>query len=97
MNITVFLNHLAVFTCEASGLYTGWKIQDLKQQDILHHDVTTSLLGVTLNSTMHEIIILARAEYNEVRIQCLTWNFSGSIVESETAILNIQGKKQCSL
>ena len=94
MNITVFLNHSAVFTCETSGLHMGWRVQGTKLLPDSYHNITTSLLNVTINSTIGEMVLLARAEYNEARIQCVTmdYDFTSSIVESETAILNIQGK-----
>ena len=71
----------------------GWRVQGTQLLPDSYHDITTSLLSVTMNSTREEIVFLARAEYNEARIQCVTWNY-GCLVESKTAILNIQGKKK---
>ena len=92
MSKTVFLNNSAVFTCEANGSYTGWRIRGIMLIGTVYDDTTVS----SFNSTVHKMVILARDEYNEVRIQCLTWHFGGSLLESETAILNIQGKMQFS-
>ena len=84
-----------MFTCETSGVFMGWRVQGTKLlPHDSYHNITKSLLSVTMNSTIEEMVFLARAEYNEARIQCLTWNYGDSIVESENAILNIQGKKQ---
>ena len=78
----------------------GWRVQGTKLlPDSPNHSITTSLLSVTMSSTIEEMVFLARAEHNEARIQCLTWNYDsyyydGCLVESEPAILNIQSKKQ---
>ena len=82
----------------------GWRVQGTKLLPDSYHDITTSLLSATMNnSTKEEMVFLAGAEYNEARIQCLTWNYyyyyysnyiGGCLVQSETTILNIQGKKR---
>ena len=88
-----------MFTCETNGYSIGWRVQGTNLLPDSYHDITTSLLSVTKHSKMEEMVFLTRAEYNESRIQCLTENniyidFNSCLVESETAILNIQGKKQ---
>ena len=83
----------------------GWRVQATKLLPDSYRNIT-SLLSVTMYSRrIEEMVFLARTEYNEARIQCLTWNYyyyhndyvydyGVCLVESETAILNIQGKKR---
>ena len=98
MNITVFENQSAVFTCEANGSYIGWRVQGIIVQGVLselYDDIIVSSMNIlSVSNTMQEMVFPAKTQYNEVRIHCLTWNLGGSLAESDTALLNIQGKRQ---
>ena len=94
-NLTVFIDQSAVFTCETDGGLPGWRVNGTLLQD-LPPDIRSDLVVLETNtdegSTLEQITIPARAEYNTTKIQCLALAvaFSGS-EESENATIIIQG------
>ena len=93
-NKTVFLHQSALFTCETDGSISSWRINGTLPGDLppaVHSDLELSSIGTDNGTTLLILTIPARAEYNNTRVQCLTGTFGGSSVESETAILKVQG------
>ena len=93
-NKTVFLNQPVVFTCETNGGLSGWRINGTLPGNLppeVHRDLELVSTGTDEGTTLLKLTIPARAEYNNTRVQCLTGTFGGSSVESETAILKVQG------
>ena len=95
---TLFLNTSAVFTCETRGTFSGWRINGILTEDLplpVHHDLEFSSTGTDEGTTMLKLIIPATAEYNDTKVQCLTGvYFNGSLAESGTVALKVQGIKQ---
>ena len=88
---TVFLNDDAVFTCLTDiGYTTHWRLNETDHDDLpsqLQHD-----LVITNESTTHfGVTIVARAEYNGTRVQCVAESDDGHSVVSDNATLTIQG------
>ena len=93
-NKAVFLNQSAVFTCETVGGVSVWEINRTLSVDLppaVHSDLDISSTNTDEGTTLLKLTIPARAEYNNTRVQCLTLTFGGSVAESETAILKVQG------
>ena len=88
-NLTVFTGESAVFTCETDGGFSGWVINGTSQEDSAP-DITFSETPTNDGTTVTELIVPARAEYNGTRIQCLVVTPS-SLLESDNATLDIQG------
>ena len=83
-----------MFTCETDGSISSWRINEQLPGDLppeVHSDLELSSTGTDEGTTLLTLTIPARAEYNNTRVQCLTGTFGGSSVESETAILKVQG------
>ena len=96
-NKTVYLlDQSAVFTCETDGHLSGWEINETVVGDLpvavgseLEFFSTITENGTTLL----KLTIPARAEYNNTRVQCVVVKLGDPPVEveSETAILKVQG------
>ena len=86
---TVLLNKTAVFTCEAGGFtffrFGAWSLP----RDLVKDSLTFTAAGtIVVNLT-----IIARAEYNGTIVECSIDLRIGVFVETENAILNIQGTR----
>ena len=93
-SMTVFLNQSAVFTCETDGSLSTWRINGILPGDLppaVGSDLELSTTITDNGTILLTLTILARAEYNNTRVQCLTGTFGGPSVESETVILKVQG------
>ena len=89
----MFLEQSAVFTCETVAGSSTWKINGTQRALIppdIRRDLETSEIITDEWSTVEELRIPARAEYNGTRVQCVVLTF-GSSVESDSAFLMIQG------
>ena len=99
-NNTAFLDQSAVFTCETDGGISTWRINRTLSGDLspaVHNDLEFSYTNTVEGTTLLTLTIPARAEYNNTRVQCVTGTFGGPVVESETAILNVQGMTYVSI
>ncbi|CAI8043109.1 hypothetical protein GBAR_LOCUS23920 [Geodia barretti] len=91
---TVFLNKPAVFTCETGGGDTLWLVNgtqlgllpDIRSDLVLSEEITTPE-----GSSVQNLTIPARPQYNGTRVQCASVIFRGPVVESDNATLTIQG------
>ena len=90
---TVFLDDDARFNCITQRNFTPyWRLNGTDYDDLpsqLHDD-----LALYRFSEMYEhlaLIIVAKAEYNGTRVQCVTESNDGDSVVSNTATLSIQG------
>ena len=94
---TVFLGQSAVFTCETDDGFTGWRINGTLREDLppeIHNDLSVSDTTTAEGTTVEELTIPARAEYNGTTVQCAVLAFDGSAV-SENVTLKIQGTLSC--
>ena len=91
-NTTVFLDKTSVLTCETDGGLTGWRINGtlLTDQLDLRSDLVISETNTNERTTVQNLTIPARAEYNGTKFQCVVLGFDG-FAESENATLMIQG------
>ena len=83
-----------MFTCETDGGLSGWKINGTYLPDLppeIGNDVIVSVTNTPEGSTVVNLTIPARAEYNGTRVQCLVVTVGGGLAESENVKLNIQG------
>ena len=93
-NATVYLNKTAVFTCKTSGGLSGWRVNGILRQNLqpkIQNDIKVSETSILNGTTVEELSIVARAEYNGTRVQCVITELGGSHDESENATLEIQG------
>ena len=84
-----------MFTCETDGGFSGWRINGTQLQDLppeIRNDVVISVTNTAEGSTVENLTIPARAEYNGTRVQCLVGIFGGPSDESENVTLKIQGR-----
>ena len=91
---TVFLNQRAVFTCETRGGITSWRVNGTQREILLHEipgDLNVSEISTPGGSTVENLTIPARAQYNGTRVQCLSLIIGVSFVESDNVTLTIQG------
>ena len=91
---TVFLAQSAEFICESDGGLSGWRINGTLRRHLppeIHNDLSVSSATTAEGTTVEELTIPARAEYNGTRVQCVVLDFGGSSAESENATLKIQG------
>ncbi|CAI8045438.1 hypothetical protein GBAR_LOCUS25133 [Geodia barretti] len=90
---TVFLNQSAVFTCEARGGKTLWRINGTQRELLLPvlFDLVVSEITTPEGVLVTNLTIPARAQYNGTIVQCLSGVFGGPFVESDNATLAIQG------
>ena len=85
-----------MFTCETDGGFSGWRINGTRLQDLppeIRNDVMVSVTNTPEGSTVENLTIPARAEYNGTIVQCLVVTVGGSSDESENATLEIQGRR----
>ena len=86
-----------MFTCETVGSVSTWEINGRAPGDLpppVFRDLDFSPNDITDNgTTLLKLTIPARAEYNNTRVQCVVVELGDSPVEveSETAILKVQG------
>ena len=94
-DMTVFLDDDAFFFCvtqDSSSFH--WRLNGTDYND-LSSDVQDDLIissSSTGQSELIELIITARAEYNETRVQCVIESNDGDSVVSDNATLYVQGK-----
>ena len=90
----VFLDDDAVFSCLTDVDYTAhWRLNETDHDDLpsqLQHDLDIRS-GSTTQFGVFSLIIVARAEYNGTRVQCVAESDDGHSVVSDTATLTIQG------
>ena len=94
MNIIMFQDWTATFTCEVSHGFTSWAVNGKPRAELspqLQRDVHTSSETESRNPQF-TLTIKARAEYNGTTVQCLLFG-NGFYDQSDTASLIIQGKK----
>ena len=90
----VFLGQLAEFTCETVGGTLAWIVNGTQREvhpAEIRRDLIVSETIADDDTTMENLTIPARAEYNGTRVQCFVGIFGGSKVQSENAIMRIQG------
>ena len=93
-NVTVFIDQSAVFTCETDGGLPGWRVNGTLLHDLprqIREDIHIEERNTDHHTTIEIFTIPAKAGYNETIINCLSAEIGGLFVESETAILKIQG------
>ena len=92
---TVFLNDAALFTCLTDIDYTAhWRLNETDYDDLpsqLQHDLIINSESTTEFFGVFSLTILARAEYNGTRVQCVAESDDGHSVVSDNATLTIQG------
>ena len=90
----VFLDQSAEFTCETVGGTLVWVVngtqRDVHPPEIRRDLVVTETLTYD-GTTLENLIIPARAEYNGTRLQCFVGIFGASTVQSDNATMRIQG------
>ena len=98
-DLTVFLDHEAVFSCLIRDISTRdisihWIVNETDIKDFplsLQNDLTTE--NVTSGEFgLYALVIIARLEYNGTRVQCVAENNDGDLIISDNATLYIQGK-----
>ena len=93
-DMTVFLDDDAVFFCVTRGTSSfHWRLNGTDYNN-LSSDVQDDLTIFNVSTGLAELIdliITARAEYNETRVQCVIESNDGESVVSNTATLYIQG------
>ena len=93
VDTTVFLDQSSVFTCETSGGVPGWRVNGTPRENLppeILSDLSVTHTTTAEGTTVKELTITARAEYNGTRAQCVVLAIGGS-AESENATLKIQG------
>ena len=92
-NITVFENKTASFSCEISGGFHSWAVNNKPLNELsleLRRNVNISLLVGDNENPQHRLTIPARAEFNGTVVQCLI--NGGFSDRSDLVSLIIQGK-----
>ena len=82
-----------MFTCESDEGFPGWRVNGTLIESLLreiHSDLSVTSTITSESTTVKELTITARAEYNGTIVQCLVLDFGGT-AESENATLKIQG------
>ena len=82
-----------MFTCEAVGGTLGWIVNGTQREvhpPEIRRDLVVSETITDDGTTLENLTIPARAEYNETRVQCAVFTFGGSN-QSEIATMTIQG------
>ena len=93
-NQTVFLNQLAVFTCETDSGITGWRVNGTLLAELpLAIEMDLEIIGANTaeGTRLASLTIPARAEYNGTRVSCFTQRLGGSFDESANVTLKTQG------
>ena len=92
---TVFLGDEAFFSCRMQDTSSShWRLNGTDYNDLpsdVRDDVVTSSGSSGLAGTI-DMIITARAEYNETRVQCVIEIDGDSVKVSNTGTLYIQGR-----
>ena len=83
-----------MFTCETIGGTPSWVV-NRTQREVIDPEIIRDLMIseetiIDGGSTVQDLTIPARAEYNGTRVQCLVFSLSGSD-QSENATMIIQG------
>ena len=96
---TVFAGWRAVFFCTTRDAAGHWKINETRNSDLsstLRSDIHTEL---TQSAVFYFLVLnlLGRVEYNHTRVHCEIENEDGSLVQSEIAVLSVQGIVLCFL
>ena len=90
----VFLDQSAEFTCETVGGTLGWVVNGT-QQDVhpaeIRRDLVVTEIIIDDDTTLENLTIPARAEYNGTRVQCFVGISGGLTAQSDNATLWIQG------
>ena len=99
-DITVFLDHTAVFVCGTRGAaYAYWRVNGTAYNNLpseLHNDLDTYQETVG-GIEVYTLTIPARAEYNETVAQCVVGDIGRGSIESANATLRVQGNKMSTL
>ena len=91
---TVYSQESAVFTCETDGGLSGWRVNGTLLQNLqpeIHDDLKLSMVNTANGSTVENLTIPAKNIYNGTAVQCLVLAFGSPSINSEHAILKIQG------
>ena len=91
--ITVFENNTASFSCEISGGFHSWAVNNVPLNELsleLRRNVNISLLIGENENPQHRLTITARAELNVTVVECLI--NGGFSDRSDLVSLIIQGK-----
>ena len=93
-DMTVFLDDDAFFSCVTrSSSSSHWRLNGIDYNELssdVLEDVATSN-GSSTQSEFIDLIITAKTEYNETRVECVAENNDGDSIVSNTASLYIQG------
>ena len=90
---TVFLGQSAEFTCETVGGTLVWVVNGTQREvhpAEIRRDLVVTETITDDDTTLENLTIPARAEYNGTRVQCAVLTFGGSDL-SENATMTIQG------
>ena len=91
---TVLLDNAAHFSCATRRDFsTHWRLNGTDYND-LSSDVQDDLIISSSSSALSEtlnLLLPAKTEYNETRVECVAENNDGDSVVSDTATLYIQG------
>ena len=94
-NVTVFLNQSAVFRCESSGGISAWRINGTRWNKLsllIHSDISVIKNNTDNGTTLEQLTILGRAEYNGTTVRCEVGNGSfDSVAESDIVTMMVQG------
>ena len=90
----MFTDNEAVFTCTTRNAAGTWRLNETNIRDLpsaVRADVedATDQNGVFNNLALG---IVGRVEYNGTRVQCVIGSGGNTLIESEVAVLRIQGK-----
>lgn len=93
-NTTVFLNQPAVVSCETSGAdFMIWRINGTSIPNLppeIRSDLESENEGDN-ERDVFTLTITGRVTYNTTTVQCVIGRIGGDIIESENAIIRIQG------
>ena len=83
-----------MFSCKTVDDLSSWRINGTSRGGLppaVRSDLEFSPIVITdEGNALLKLTVLARAEYNNTRVQCATVTSGGSVA-SETAILKVQG------
>ena len=93
-SMVVLLGQSAVFTCKTVGGTLVWVVNGT-QRDVhppeIRRDLVESETITDDDTTLENLTIPARSEYNGTRVQCFVTIIGGSTAQSNNATLRIQG------
>ena len=93
-NQTVFLNQLAVFTCETDGGINGWSVNGTLLEELplaIEMDLEITSVNTAEGTRLESLTIPAKAEYNGTTVSCFALRVGGLFMESSNVTLRIQG------